>query len=61
MDSVWYGLAIVAIYIVIHWYILNDGMTGGETKGVLAMKPPDQGPAVIYRRKRGRFSMKNVP
>lgn len=58
MDSVWYGLSIVAIYILLHWYIINDGMTGGETKGLLAMKPPDMGPARVYRRKRERFSMK---
>jgi hypothetical protein len=40
MDSIWYGLAMVAIYFVVYWFITNDKLPEGQTTGILAMKPP---------------------
>ncbi len=37
MNSVWYGLAMVAVIIVVYWFITNDKSVD-ETHGVLAMK-----------------------
>ena len=37
VNSVWYGLAMVAVIIVVYWFITNDKSVD-ETHGVLAMK-----------------------
>jgi hypothetical protein len=57
MDSIWYGLSMVAIYIVVHWFITNDKLPEPETRGFLAMKPPvaRRGP----REPRPKFSLEN--
>jgi hypothetical protein len=60
LDSIWYGIAILALFIVIRWWIINDTVTNGETRGFLAMKPPNQEPAVNPRRRRAPFSVKNL-
>jgi hypothetical protein len=39
MSGIYYGLSILAIFIVIHWYIQNDAKRSSEpTTGLLAMK-----------------------
>jgi hypothetical protein len=60
MSSVWYGLSIVGVAIVIFWFIQNDALTDGQTKGIFAMKPPGGRAARKRRRKRAKFSLKDV-
>jgi hypothetical protein len=60
VDSIWYGLGIIAILIVVHWYITNDGLPDGQTKGLLAMKRPEE-MAPPKTRGRPKFSLKNTP
>ena len=44
MQGLYYVLTIVAIFIVIRWYIANESSTtNGRTKGILAMKEPLSG------------------
>ncbi len=43
MQGIYYLLSIVAVFVVIVWYIRNDGLKKGEpTSGLLAMKEPGQ-------------------
>ena len=40
MDGAYYGLSILAIFIIITWCVSNDRLPPGKpTKGLLAMKP----------------------
>ena len=39
MSGLYYGLSIVAVFIVIHWVVQNDGKE--TTNGLLAMRGPD--------------------
>lgn len=52
MNSVWYGLAMVAVLIVVYWFVTNDKSVD-ETHGVLAMKPTGHTKAT-----RKKFSLK---
>jgi hypothetical protein len=43
MQGIYYLLSIVALFIVLIWYIRNDGLADGEpTRGLLAMKEPPE-------------------
>jgi hypothetical protein len=40
MGGVFYGLTIVAVFVVIHWLVLNETKSGdGTARGLLGMKP----------------------
>jgi len=40
MNSFFYGLGLIAILVIIHWYVANDGMSQNDgSVGFLAMKP----------------------
>ena len=42
MNSLYYGLALIAILIIIRWYIANDGKGQNDgTIGLLAIKSPN--------------------
>jgi hypothetical protein len=42
MQGLYYLLSIVAVFVVLWWYIRNDKVKEGEpTTGLLAMKTPD--------------------
>jgi hypothetical protein len=42
MQGLYYLLSIVAVFVVLIWYIRNDRLAEGEkTRGLLAMKEPD--------------------
>lgn len=56
MNSLWYGLAMVAILVVVYWYIVNDKPLNSETHGVLAMKRPGKAEA-IRKWRRKKFSL----
>lgn|GEM_PF-3373168 len=60
MNSLWYGLAMVAIVFVIRWMIQNDALADKETKGVFAMKPPTSAGINAKRAKRKKFSLDDV-
>jgi len=46
MQGLYYLLSIVAVFIVLIWYIRNDRLAEGEpTRGLLAMKEPAGKPA----------------
>jgi hypothetical protein len=55
VNSVWYGLAMVAVLIVVYWFVTNDKSVD-ETHGVLAMKPTGHTKAT-----RKKFSLKPEP
>ncbi len=39
MQGIYYGLSIIAVFVVILWYIRNDNVAANEpTTGLLAMK-----------------------
>jgi hypothetical protein len=39
VSGIYYALSIIAIVVVIHWFITNDGRKQGEpTKGLLAIR-----------------------
>jgi hypothetical protein len=41
MNSLYYGLALIAILLIIHWYVINDGKGQDDgTLGFLATKRP---------------------
>jgi hypothetical protein len=40
MSGIYYALSIVGVFIIINWFVRNDGMT--KTSGLLAMKPPPE-------------------
>ena len=40
MSGIYYLLSIVAILVIIRWFMRNDGRT--ETSGLLAMKSPGE-------------------
>ncbi len=60
MNSAWYGLAMVAIFIVVYWLITNDSLPDGKTKGLFAMKLPGRAGVIRRSRKRPKFSPKDV-
>jgi hypothetical protein len=40
MNSLYFGLCLLAIIVIIHWCVLNDGQGQNDgSKGVLAMRP----------------------
>jgi hypothetical protein len=40
-QSLYYLLSIIAVFVVIRWYIRNDNIGPGErTSGILGMDPP---------------------
>jgi hypothetical protein len=46
MQGLYYLLSIVAVLVVLGWYIRNDRLAEGEaTRGLLAMKEPAEQPA----------------
>ncbi|HTO40735.1 MAG TPA: hypothetical protein VL026_07140 [Rhizomicrobium sp.] len=60
MNSLWYGLAMIAIIVVVHWMITNDGRADDETTGVLAMKSATKDGLGGKRAKRKKFSLEDV-
>jgi hypothetical protein len=41
MEGIYFGLCMVGVWLVIQWYIANDGRKDGEpTTGLLAMRVP---------------------
>ncbi len=57
MQGIFYLLAIVAVAIVLHWFIRNDGIAEGkQTNGLLAYKEsgPDQPTAKQKKRKKAK-------
>ncbi len=58
MNSAWYALSMVGIFLVIRWYIMNDGADANGGKGFLAMKR-EQKPRKL-KRDRVKFSLDNV-
>ena len=47
MQGIYYLLSIVAVFVVIVWYIRNDRLAEGEpTRGLLAMKESREDPPV---------------
>lgn len=62
MNSAWYGLAMLAILVVVHWVIMNDKLPDGQTKGIFAMKLASQSAAARKAaRRRGKFKLPNQP
>jgi hypothetical protein len=56
MNSIWYGLAMLAIIFVVHWYIKSETAGDLGTQGFFAMKP--QGAARDRKsRRRKKFSI----
>jgi hypothetical protein len=40
MNSIYFGLALIAILVIVHWYVINDGTGQNDGSiGFLAMKP----------------------
>lgn len=50
----------IAIVVVIHWMITNDGLANDETTGILAMKSPTKDGLGAKRAKRKKFSLEDV-
>jgi hypothetical protein len=41
MSGIYYGLAVLGVLWLIHWYVTNDGAKPGESaKGFFAMRDP---------------------
>jgi hypothetical protein len=40
MSGIYYALSIVGVFIIIHWFVMNDRRQ--KTSGLLAMKPPPE-------------------
>jgi hypothetical protein len=40
MQGIYFLFSLIAIFVVLHWLVMNDGKTGGATRGLLAMKTP---------------------
>lgn len=46
LNSIYFGLSLVAILLIVHWYILNDGKGQNDgTKGFLAIRRTRPKPA----------------
>ncbi len=56
MNSIWYGLAMVAIFVLVHWFVTNDSLPDGETKGIFAMKLP----RAVRPKGRPKFSLRDT-
>jgi len=53
MQGIYYLLSIVAVFVVIVWYIRNDSLPEGEpTRGLLAMKQSGEDPCAGKGKKR---------
>jgi hypothetical protein len=54
MQGIYFLFGLIAIFVVIHWLVINDGKDAGGTRGLLAMKGPT---AIVkrVRRKRQRW------
>lgn len=50
----------IAIVVVVHWMITNDGLADDETTGILAMKPATEAGLGGKRAKRKKFSLEDV-
>ena len=60
MNAAWYGLSILAICIVVRWFLINDGRKPGErTTGILAMSMSLK-PRKRIRQARKRFSLDDM-
>jgi hypothetical protein len=56
MNSIWYGLAMMAILFVVHWFVSNDTSVD-KTHGIFAMKRS----AGATRKIRKKFSLRPEP
>jgi hypothetical protein len=53
MNSLYYGLALIAILIIIGWYIANDGNGQNDgSRGLLALRKPTVRPTPVASTKR---------
>lgn len=58
MSGIYYALSIVAVFVIVHWFITNDKIPPNQpTKGLLAMKDKakDASDADAPPHRQGRF------
>jgi hypothetical protein len=59
MNSLYFGLALLAVLAILHWYVLNDGKGQDDgTKGILAMRLRGPEPKPTMKPKPGKQSFR---